>query len=277
MEFREATFADWEKLSAFYNRIYRDRHPLQNSDFWQWQYGDPRYGRAFIGLDRDGRIFAHVGGNFCDGIAWMINGYLDPAYRGQGVMSNLYDLAREYHPMAATAANDLGLGMYRSMRWVRYFDLVRYVLVNPAIAPVTLDEVCRPADVDVAHLRTSDTHYFKQPGIAGIRLPDGSTAVSQPEVGGLRMVSFEAVGTAEREAWELGYRWMDYITSWNDLRTRDLERQKWMPDHQSVVPWRLNPLIENYFCDITFLSEFPLDKDLVVHRSYSDHGRVGSL
>jgi hypothetical protein len=34
---------------------------------------------------------------------------------------------------------------------------------------------------------------------------------------------------------------------------------------------------ENYFCDITFLSENPIDKEFIAHRSFSDHGRVESI
>ena len=277
MKFREATIEDWDKLSVFYNRIYRANHPLQNKEFWQWQYGDEKYGRAFICLDDTEKIIGHVGGNFCDGISWMINGYLDEEYRGRGVMSNLYDLARNYYPLAATAANNLGLGMYKSMGWVRYYDLVRYVKINPAITEISIPNVCKKITVAVDELRISDSHYFQQPSLKGIRLNDGSTAVSQEEVGGLRMVGVENLQEAEKTAWDLGYLWMDYITSWNDPETKKMERNGWELDYKSVVPWRLNPLVEGYFCDITFLSEEPIDKKIIVHRSYSDHGRIGSL
>lgn len=104
-----------------------------------------------------------------------------------------------------------------------------------------------------------------------------STAVSQENVGGLRVVDVNNLQKLEEEAWSLGYLWIDYITSWNDLKVKDLEKNNWVLDHESIVPWRLNPLEENYFCDITFLSELPLDNEFIVHRSYSDHGRIGSL
>ena len=89
--------------------------------------------------------------------------------------------------------------------------------------------------------------------------------------------SFQNIPFLEEQAWELGYLWMDYITSWNDVITKELEKREWVLDHKSCVPWRLNPIIEGYFCDITYLSEKPLDNNLIVHRSYSDHGRIGSL
>jgi hypothetical protein len=277
MDFRETTIEDWHNLEHFYHRIYRTNHPLQNKLFWEWQYGDEKHGRAFICLDDGQNIVGHLGANFGGNIAWMINGYLDEKYRGNGIMSNLYDLAREYYPMAATAANNLGLGMYKSMRWYRYYDLVRYVKINPQIKSNTIQEVCKKIAVEVNHLLYHETHYFQQPGIKGIKLDDGSTAVSQELVGGLRIVDLENVTALEEQAWDLGYHWIDYITSWNDLKIKSLEKNNWVLDHKSIVPWRLDPIIPGYFCDITFLSEMPLDRNFVVHRSYSDHGRVGSL
>ena len=108
-------------------------------------------------------------------------------------------------------------------------------------------------------------------------LSDGSTAVSQEKVGGLRVVTISNLEELEKHTWELGYNWVDYITSWNDLNVKNLEKMGWVLDCKSIVPWRLNPIQENRFCDITFLSEEPLDRDFIVHRSFSDHGRVGSL
>lgn len=277
MKFREANIEDWDKLYLFYKKIYRENHPLHKKEFWEWQYGDPRQGRSFICTNLDDKIIGHVGANFCNGISWMINGYLDEEYRGKGIMSNLYDLARGYHPLAATAANSLGLGMYKSMRWIRYYDLIRYVKINPNCLDRSFENVCKNVSVKVDSLIIKDTHYFQQPSIRGLLLKDGSRAVSQEEVGGLRVVSIENVQLLEEQAWELGYSWMDYVTSWNDLKTKDLERGGWVLDNKSIIPWRLNPIQKDYFCDITFLSEEPLDKEFIVHRSYSDHGRIGSL
>jgi len=55
-------------------------------------------------------------------------------------------------------------------------------------------------------------------------LNDGSRVVSQENVGGLRVVDIKELNQLEQQAWELGYLWMDYITSWNDLKTKDLEK-----------------------------------------------------
>jgi len=93
----------------------------------------------------------------------------------------------------------------------------------------------------------------------------------------LRVVHFENIKQVEKQAWALGYLWMDYVTSWNDPKIENLENQSWLIDHKSVVPWLLNPKIEGCFSNISFLSEKPLNPNFIVQRSYSDHGRIGSL
>jgi GNAT superfamily N-acetyltransferase len=274
---REANIGDWDKLNHFFLRIYRKNHPLLKKEFWDWQYGDSRFGRSFICLNEQNEIVGHVGANFGGGLAWIINVYLDEECRGKGILSKLYSLARNYYPLAATAANEAGLGLYQNMRWYRYHDLVRFVKINPSLSSICHNSVCRQIKVEIDDLLFSDSHYFKQPGIKGIKFNCGSTAISQTEVGGLRIVDLENLKNIEDRAWDLGYLWLDYITSWNDLKTRELKNNSWVEDFKSVVPWRLNPIEEGYFCDITFLSEKCLDNELIVHRSYSDHGRIGSL
>ena len=276
MIIREANIEDWDELERFFTRIYRSKHPLQNFEFWNWQFGNKKFGRSFICLTPKGNIIGHVGANFGGDIAWIINVYLDEQYRGNGILRKLYDLARHYYPLAATAANEAGLGLYRNMRWFRYYDLVRYVKINPSIKDVSTQNVCKPIKIEISKLRISDTHYFKQPGIIGVKIPDGSTGASQANVGGLRAIDINNLKQFEEYAWDIGYSWIDYITSWNSLFIKQLEFNNWIVDYESVVPWRLNPLEEKYF-DITFLSEEPLDKNFVVHRSYSDHGRIGSF
>lgn len=274
---REANIEDWDKLYVFFLKIYRINHPLQNKNFWIWQYGNPEFGRSFICLNDNEEIVGHVGANFGGGLAWIINVYLDEECRGKGILSRLYTLARNYYPLAATAANAAGLGLYRNMRWYRYHDLVRYVKIKPNISNTTFEEVCQEAEVNVMPFKNNDTHYFQQPGVSGLMFEDGSTAICQSKVGGLRAVDIEKVSYLENKAWEIGYHWIDYITSWNDLKIKDLEINGWVIDSRSIIPWRLNPIEEGYFCDITYLSEEPVAKGFIVHRSFSDHGRIGSL
>jgi hypothetical protein len=51
MIIREATLKDWDKLYDFFKKNYRANHPLHNKEFWEWQYGDEKFGRSFICLD----------------------------------------------------------------------------------------------------------------------------------------------------------------------------------------------------------------------------------
>ena len=274
---REATIEDWDNLFLFFSRIYRENHPLQNKDFWNWQYGNKEFGRSFICINDKNEIVGHVGANFGGGIAWIINVFLDEECRGKGILGKLYALARNYYPLAATAANQAGLGLYRNMRWIRYHDLVRYVKINPNIENKIIENVCKPTNIDINHLIIKDSHYFQQTALVGLKFDDGSKVISQQNVGGLRVFEINDLNKLETQAWELGYNWIDYITSWNDLITKDLEKAGWVLDFKSVVPWRLNPIEKDYFCDITFLSEEPLDKEFIVKRNFSDHGRIGSL
>lgn len=274
---REATVEDWEKLLQFFKLIYRENHPMHNQEFWQWQYGDSQYGRSFICINAKEEIVGHVGANFQGGVAWIINVYLKEECRGKGILGELYRLARAYYPLAATAANEAGLGLYRNMRWIRYYDLVRFVKINPSLLDKSFESVCKNVAVDNGSFIKRDTHYFQQPKIKGLQFSDGSRAISQEEVGGLRVLEIKNLVELEKQAWKLGYNWVDFITSWNDIQIKDLDKNNWTIDYKNVVPWRLNPVEENYFCDISLLSEKPLDNEFVVKRNFSDHGRIGSL
>lgn len=274
---REATIKDWERLLVFYKKIYRANHPLHKKEFWEWQYGDAKYGRSFICVNDKNEVVGHLGASFNAGLAWLMNIYLDANFRGQGIVGKLHELVRGYYPLVATAANETALGLYRNMRWIRYHDLVRYVIVNPRLEHKDFKSVCKKVNVEYSHLLDRSTHYFKQPGIKGLLFKDGSQAVSQENVGGLRAVQIKNCDTFEERAWDLGYNWIDYITSWNDLEVKKLIKNGWTLDYKNVVPWRLNPVEENYFCDITFISENALDNEFVVQRHFSDHGRIGSL
>lgn len=274
---REANIEDWDKLYVFFAKIYRKNHPLQKKEFWNWQFGDSKFGRSFICLNEQNEIVGHLGANFGGGLAWLTNVYLDEKYRGKGILGKLYGSARNYYPLATTGANEAALGLYQNMKWYRYHNLIRFVKVNPKVNPISTETVCKKTEVYIDNIITNNTHYFRQPGVKGVKFDCGSTAVSQSEVGGLRIVDLENLNSIEENAWDLGYLWIDYITSWNDLKTKDLKKNGWLEDFKSVVPWRLNPIEEGFFCDITFLSEKCIDNELIVHRSYADHGRIGSL
>lgn len=206
-----------------------------------------------------------------------MNLYVDKNYEGKRIPAKLYDLARQYYPLVTTAANKSALDMYQSMRWIRYHNLVRYVKINPIVTEMNIKNVCRKVSVEIDDFIKKDIRYFQQPSIKGLLFEDGSRAISQEDIGGLRVLDIVNIKELENKAWQLGYLWIDYTTSWNDTKTRRLEKNEWILDYKTVVTWRLNPIEENCFCDVSFLSEEPIDKELIVKSSHSDHGRVGSI
>lgn len=268
---------DWPALEIFYHKSYRKNHPLQDFDFWNWQYVDKEYGQAFIAITNTNEVVGHAGAQLTDGYAWMINVYLDERFRGKGVMRDLYNLARIYAPMVATSANSAGLGMYRNMKWFRYCDLQRYIAVNPVFKDANMHILVSPIEEPASFTKPSGSHYWRQPGITGIQLADGSTGVLQAHLGGIRFVEIADPATALQHAWEVGARWVDFVTSWNNLICVELEKCGWVHDRLSTIPWRLEPLIPNSHCEVSYLSEEPMPRDFIVQRYHSDHGRIGSI
>ena len=72
MIIREATIKDWDQLVVFFEKIYRENHPLHIKEFWEWQYGDEKFGRSFICLDDNEQVVAHVGASFDNNLAWLL-------------------------------------------------------------------------------------------------------------------------------------------------------------------------------------------------------------
>lgn len=273
-----ATLNDWGKLYEFYCKIYRLRHPLQNLDFFKWQYDNPENGRAFIVCDEE-KIYGHMGIYFVDGFSWMLNLYLDPVLRGKGWLNKLYNKAKEFNfILAATGASEAGLEFFKKMGWVRYSNLERLININPAFNKVKIHELireCRVLDNHTAFF--NEQLYWKQPGITGLQLSDGSTGVSQHNQGGFRFVDIVNNIQAEKEVWQLGYLWCDYITSWNNKQIAKLIASGWIPQNKISFPWFLSPVDYTKKFEVNFLSEEYFDKNFIIKRYHSDHGRVGSL
>jgi hypothetical protein len=268
---RFATFEDWPKLREFYRSIYRQGHPLHNSGFWRWQYGDPQHGQAAIVIDGE-RIVGHLGAALAGGFSWIINCYLLEDYRGQGWLAQLYALTGSLAPNAATNINRAGMDMYRKMGFTRYADLLRYTAVAPgvergqAVAEATISRSAQP----------KDHHYWQQPGIIGTTLSDGSTAVVQAHLGGLRVIQIADPSKVLAACWETGARWADFVTSWSDPLCRDLDR-KYGWELGDGIPWLVDPLVPGSKSQISVTSQSPLPPGLIIDRTFSDHGRVGSL
>jgi hypothetical protein len=158
------------------------------------------------------------------------------------------------------------------MGFTRYADLLRYTAVAPGIAREQA-----VAEARIARSRPPEGHhYWQQPGIVGTTLSDGSTAVVQPQLGGLRVIHIADPSRVIAACWETGARWADFVTSWNDPLCRDLDRKHgW--ELGDGIPWLVAPLVPGSKSDITVTSQSPLPPGLIIDRTFSDHGRIGSL
>lgn len=274
IEYSVAGEEDWPQLLHYYQRVYRLGHPLRHRDFWRWRFGSAEHGRAFLAWHQ-GQVVGQVAAAFGGGYAWIINVVLDPAFRGQGVLGRLYAMARQFHPLAATNVNRAGLNMYRNMKWTRYCDLQRFTALNPEleVGPA----LCQPRQLQEPLEGVSQGHYWRQPGLTGLRLADGSTAVEQMGVGGLRIVDMGDPRQVRQLAWRAGAAWIDFITSWSDPLCRVLEDLGWLCGPQEPIPWDLNPVVWGSCSAISLLAQEHLPPDFIVRRTFSDHGRVGSL
>jgi GNAT superfamily N-acetyltransferase len=271
---REATLADWPLVKAFFEKHYREGHPFRKKEYFAWLIEREDWGRSFLAV-ADDRAVASVGMNLGGGMVWMLTLFVEEELRGRGVARKLYALAREYGPLATTNVNRAGLGMYRNMGWIRSCDLQRFVAVNPR-EPEGAD-LTVPVEPGASWASPQGSHYWRQPGLVGAQLAAGNTAVRQEGVGGLRVIDLEDPGALLEEAWAAGYRWVDFMTSWNDPLCRVLEDDGWLVNERCPVPWLLHPVVPGSVARVSLLSEEPLPRDLIVRRRYCDHGRVGSL
>lgn len=275
LECKVAHEDDWPILKTFYARAYRENHPLHNRRYWRWRFGDPDLGKSYICLDRD-TVAGHVGASFTDGFSWMVSAYNLPEYRGRGVMGMLYEFAGKHHPhLVTTNANLPCMNFYRKIGWIRYSDLERYALVNPEVH--SKEQVCSPAELREPWEAVPDGHYWQQPGLKSVILPDGTTAVNQLEVGGLRLADIVDPERVAELAWQAGAKWVDYITSWNDPLCRALPALGWQFGDDCQVPWNLNPVEWGSKANVSYLAQYPMPHDFIVKRYHCDHGRVGSL
>lgn len=268
---RVAESDDWPKLATFFDRAYRERHPLRKREFWEWRFGDREHGRSIV-VDDGEYIVGHSGAAIAGGYVWMINVWLGEEARGQGLLRRMYDAAREFGPLAAASVNRAGLDMYRNMGWTRYADLHRYVAVNPAAG-----DLLAPVSIDPEWGRAEGDHYWDQPGIVGYHLPDGSTAVDQLLQGGLRVIDLVNPVACAKAAFAAGVTWLDFVTSWADPLCRTIDREAWVHEDDSSLPWRMDPVIKNSKAHISVLAEKSLPSDFIVSRRFSDHGRIASL
>lgn len=276
MEIKAATPDHWPLLQPFYKAIYKPGHPLQNHAFWQWQFGNEQYGQAFIAID-NGQIAGHLGVSISDGYAWHINLYVLPQYRNSPVLLSLINAVEHLGLQGNINANMDAIRLYRLLGWYHYTQLIRMTYINPAMQGKDIDYILSPLPTAPFSGETPSGHYWQQPGVRGITLQDGSQAVLQPGVGGLRFATVANPKKALQQAWDMGFNWVDYISSFNNPLLIKLEKGGWQTDAESNIPWLLNPVVKNSLSNISFLTQKPIPINFYINRTHSDVGRVGSL
>lgn len=276
IQYKIAEDSDWDKLWVFYKKAYRENHPLQNKEFWNWQFGNENYGRAIIGIYKN-EIIAHSGIVLFEDYIFSMNLFIDEKFRNGDIYLKLLDIVNQYRKQHfAVAVNNNTLPLLRLLKWYQYANLERRIIMHPDYINENISKILEPIEV-ITDLSKPEGHFWEQPTLKSIQLGDGSTAIIQNEVGGLRFVEIKNVKKATQQAFEMGFKWCDYITSFNNPVLMKLDANKWKTESEFEIPWLLNPIEYESKSSITFLSKRPIDINFYINRTHADLGRVGSI
>lgn len=275
MDIKIADYSDWEILVVFYKKIYGIHHPLLHRAFWNWQYGNEEFGRALIAIQNN-EVVAHLGIAINSGYAWHINLYVNEEYRSTSVLMNLFLMAKTFGKQGNLSANKEAVNLYRSLKWYQYANIERKLIINPLLVSDTVEELLQPA-VLRQYKTVIEGNFWQQPTLKSILFEDGSTGIVQENCGGLRFVTIRDIKKTTQQAFEMGFRWCDFVTSFNNPILRKLEKNNWKSENEMAIPWLLNPIVKNSKSAITFLTQEPIDIRFYIDRTQSDIGRVGSI
>lgn len=276
VEYRIAAKEDWDMLLVFYKNAYRVNHPLHNQEFWNWQFGNENFGRAIIGI-HENEIIAHLGIMLFDDYIFSMNLFIDNRFRSGDEFFNLMDIANQFRKQhIGVAVNHNAFPLLRLMKWYQYINLERKLIVHSDYEGKSIEKILEPVSF-ISDLPQPEGHFWEQPTLKSLQLDDGSTAIIQNEVGGLRFVEIKNVKKAMRQAFEMGFKWCDFVTSFNNPILTKLEMNKWKTEAELDIPWLLNPIEYGSKSNLTFLSKNALDINFYINRTHADLGRVGSI
>lgn len=274
-DFFVAGASDWPFLKPFYDRCYREHHPLQYRPFWDWQYGDPNHGRLLIGVE-DNEVVAHLGLIRTDGRTFNANLYVRDDHRlGDTYLRIVEESLRIAPHQYAISVSPVATDALRLEKWHQYAPLERRLRVDPDYRDADYRSLTAPVSIKGSYKKPHG-HFWEQPTLEGILLDDGSTAVAQVQVGGLRFVDLVQPARAVAQAFEMGFRWCDFITSFNNPILFRLNKG-WLTDDQVDVPWLLNPVVPGSKGNLNFFANKPMDIGFYVTFRCSDMGRVGQI
>lgn len=276
IQYKIAEDSDWNMLLVFYKKAYREHHPLHNKEFWDWQFGDKNYGRAIIGILKN-EIVAHLGVVNSDNYFFGINLYIDNKNRIGDAYLNLIEIAFQLGTkhIALSVSTD-AIPLLRIMKWYQYANLERRLIIHPNYINESILKVLEPLG-NISNVSEPEGHFWNQPTLKSVQLDDGSTAIIQNEAGGLRFVEIKNVKKATKQAFEMGFKWCDYITSFNNPILMKLDANKWKTESEFEIPWLLNPIEYGSKSNLTFLSKSAIDINFYINRTHADLGRVGTI
>jgi hypothetical protein len=274
--YKIAENSDWDMLLRFYTKAYRVHHPLQNREFWNWQFGNEKYGRAIIGIFEN-EIVAHLGNVGADNYFFGINLYIDEEFRKGDAYLNLIEIAFQMgnNQIGLSVSSD-ALPLLRIMKWYQYANLERKLIIHPEFSNKSISDILRPIENSI-ELPMPKGHFWEQPTLKSVEFEDGSTAIVHNETGGLRFVTIKNAKKVTQQAFEMGFQWCDYITSFNNPILMKLENNKWKTEAEIEIPWLLNPIEFGSKSHLRFLSKTPIDINFYINRTHADLGRVGSI
>lgn len=275
MDIKIADNSDREIVLAFYKKVYGIYHPLLNDEFWKWQYGNEEFGRAIITIHNN-EVVAHLGIALNDDYAWHINLFVMEDYRNTSVLLNMFGVAKKLGKQGNLSANRDAVNLYRSLKWYQYANIERKLTINPMYDSHSLETLLQPIDIAL-NLSMPKGNFWEQPTMKSVLFEDGSTAIVQENASGLRFVTINDVKKATQEAFEMGFKWCDYVTSFNNPILRKLEKNNWKSENEITIPWLLNPIVKGNTSNITFLTKEAIDINFYIDRTHSDIGRVGSI
>lgn len=276
VQYKIAEKSDWNILLVFYKKAYRENHPLHDQEFWDWQFGNEDFGRAIIGI-YENEVIAHLGIILFEDCIFSINLFIDSKYRSGDEFLSLMDIANQFREQhIGVAVNQNAFSLLRLMKWYQYVNLERRLIIHPDYLDENIPKLLEPISFS-SNLPQPEGHFWKQPTLKSIQLDDGSTAIVQNDVAGLRFVDIKNVKKATGQAFEMGFKWCDYITSFNNPILTKLEMNKWKTENELEIPWLLNPIVYNSKSNLTFLSKNALDINFYINRTHADLGRIGSI
>lgn len=269
-----ASGKDYTKLVMFYASYFPAKHPLFHFAFWDWMFANPDYGKCIIVENEQGEIIGHVGAVKGGSLVWLVNILIDKNYSGQGVVTLLFEKARQFGPLAVAVANEAGSALLQKKKWIKHANLRRMIWVHPSLSNEQNGSLFNPLVQDF-ELPKVQGYFWQQPFLESLQFPWGDTAVVSRKSGGIRWVTIHQPALCISWAMENNIGWMDWVGDAYDITASTIVDYEWkeMPS----FPWFLDPLDQTRKVELNLFTEQPLPTNFRFLRIYADMTRVGMI